>query len=91
MKRIDMKEIDFRALRGVAWVGKAALICLGLLAMLALVATMAVLTPLMVTATAFPATTVWQKREWRGRRHGRTASELSAPREAVASRGQQGR
>jgi hypothetical protein len=72
-------------------VGRAALLCLGLLAMLALVFTMAVLTPLMLAASAFPATTARQKRELRGRRHGRTPSELSAPRKAVTSQGQQAR
>ena len=91
MKGTDMKVTDSRALRGVAWVGKAALFCLGLIAMLALVVTVAVLTPLMLTATAFPATTVWQKRDLRGRRHGRATSEPSVPRKAVAAQWQQGR
>jgi hypothetical protein len=36
MKGIDMKETNCRAFRGVAWVGKAVLFCLGLLTILAL-------------------------------------------------------
>ncbi len=80
-----MKEINSRAFRGVAWVGKAVLLCLGLLAMLALAVMMAVLTPVMLTATALPATTVRQKRDLRGRRHGGNTSKLSVQRKAVAS------
>jgi hypothetical protein len=93
MKGISMKVTDSRAFRGVAWMGKAALFCLGPIAMLALVAVIVVLTPVMLAATALPATPPWPKpkRELRGRRHGRTTSGLSAPRKAVASRGQQGR
>jgi hypothetical protein len=90
MKGIEMKEINSRAARGVAWVGKAALFCLGLFAMLALVVMMAVITPVMLTAIALPATTVWQKRHLRGRRDSGKTSEFSAPRKAVASQGQQG-
>ena len=56
MKGIGMKEINRRAFRGVGWVGKVALFCLGLLAMLALVVVMSVLTPVMLTAIALPAT-----------------------------------
>jgi hypothetical protein len=85
MKGISMKVTDSRAFRGVAWVGKAALFCLGLIAMLALVVVIVVLTPVMLAATALPGTPPWPKRELRGRRHGSTTSGLSAPRKAVAS------
>ena len=90
-ERISMKVNDSRAFRGDTWAGKAALFCLGLIAMLALVVMIVALTSVMLAATAFPATPPWPKRELRGRRHGRTTSGLSAPREAVASQGQQGR
>lgn len=86
-----MKETNSWVLRGLAWMGKAALFCLGLLAMLALVVVIAVLTPVLLAATVFPATTVWQKRNLRGWRYGGNTPKLSAPREAVASHGQQGR
>lgn len=88
---MDTQEIDSREFRGVAWVGKAALFCLGLLAMLALVFMMAILVPVMLTAIAYPAITEWQKRYPRGRRHGGNISQLSSPSKPVASRGQQER
>lgn len=91
MKGINMKVTGSRALRGVTWVSKVALSCLGLLAMLALVVVIVVLTPVMLAATAFPATTLRPKRGLGARRHGRTAPELPAPRKAMASQGQQGR
>jgi hypothetical protein len=91
MKGIDMKEIDRLALRGVGWMGKAALFCLGFLAMLALLVVMSVLTAVMLTATVLPATAVRQKRDLRGRRDDGNTSEFSAPREIVASLAQQGR
>jgi hypothetical protein len=70
MKAIDMQEIDSRTFRGVAWVGKAALFCLGLFAMLALVSMMAILLPVMLTAIAYPPITKWQRRYPTGLRHG---------------------
>lgn len=80
-----MKETDSQAFRGVAWVGKAAQLCLALLAMLALVVVVAVLAPVMLTSAALPATMAWQKRHRSDRRHGRTTSEILAPRKAAAS------
>ena len=68
MKGIYMKEIKHLALRGVGWVGKAAQLSLGLLAMLALVVVMAVLTVVVLTATALPATAVRHKRWPKGKR-----------------------
>jgi hypothetical protein len=85
MKGIDMKEINHRAFRGVVWVGKATLFCLGLLAMLALVVVMTILTPVMLAATILPAPAVRWKRDPRGRRDSRNTPEISAPRKAVAS------
>ena len=85
MKGIDTKEIDRLASRGVAWLGKATLFCLGLLAMLALVVVLGVLTAVMMAATALPATVVRQKRALKGRRASTNTSEISAPRKAVAS------
>ena len=87
MKAIDMQEIDPRAFRGVVWVGRAALFCLGLLAMLALVFMMAILVPVMLAAMAYPAITDWQRRYPRGRRHGGKISQLSSPRITAASEG----
>jgi len=90
MKGIDMKnEGRSRALLGIASVGRAALLLLGLLAMLVLVSVMAVLVPVVLTATAFPAIAAWQKRYPIARRHRGSSSEPSAPRGAAASQGQQ--
>ena len=58
MKGIYMKEIKHLTLRGVGWVGKAVLLSLGLLAMLAQVVVMSVLTVVVLTATVLPATGV---------------------------------
>ena len=79
MKGIDMKDDgNHRAFRGVASVGRAALLLLGLLAMLVLVSVMAILVPVVLTATALPAITAWRKRlPWVGRRG--SISEPSAP------------
>jgi hypothetical protein len=85
MKEIDMKQINRLVWRGVAWVGRAVLFCLGLLAMLALVVVMGVLTAVMLAATALPATVVRQKRDLSGRRDSENTPELSATRKAVAS------
>ena len=85
MKKIYMKEVDRQALSGVGWVGKAVLFCLGLLAMLALVVELSVLTVVMLTATVLPTTVMWQKRDLRGGRDSGNTSEFSTPREAVAS------
>jgi hypothetical protein len=49
-----MKKNNSWALRVVAWTGKAALFCLGLLAMLALIVLVAVLSPVMLAATVIP-------------------------------------
>ena len=65
---IYMKEIKHLVLRGVGWVGKAALLSMGLLAMLALVVVMGVLTAVTLTATALPVTAVRHKRWLKGRR-----------------------
>ena len=91
MKGIDMKVTGSRTFRAVTWVSKVALSCLGLLAVLALFVVIVVLTPVMLAATAFPVAAPWPKRRPRGRRHGMRTSVLPAPREAVASQGQQGR
>jgi hypothetical protein len=85
MKGIDMSEIKRRALAGVELVGKGALLCLGLLAMAALVVVMGVLMVVMLIATALPATSVRLKHDLMGRRDRKTTSELSAPRNPVPS------
>jgi hypothetical protein len=78
MKGIDMKEIHRWALRAIVGVSKAALFCLGLLAMCALVVVATVLTAVMLAATILPATAGRQKRDleqrhpqkgFRGHRH----------------------
>ena len=89
MKEIDMKEIGMKkinrlALGGVTWVGKAALFCLGLVAMATLVVVMSVLTAVMLMATALPAPAVRHKRELRGRPDSTNASEIPAPRKKAA-------
>lgn len=89
VKRVNIKVTGSRALFGVAWVGKAALSCFGLVAALALVLVIFVLTPVMLATIALCATTPRPKRKPTARRHGSTTSGLSAPRKAVASRGQQ--
>ncbi len=89
MRSVNTKVTDSRALRGVVWVAKAALSCFGLVAILALVLVIVVLTPVMLATIALQATKPWPKRELRSRRHGETTSELSVPRKAVASHGQQ--
>ena len=59
---------------------------LGLLAMLALVVVMGVLTLVVLTATVLHATTVRHKRGLKGRRERANIPEISAPRKkAVAS------
>ena len=85
-----MNVINAWARRVVAWVGRAALLCLGLFAMLTLAVTVAVLMPVMLAATAFPAITVRRKRPTRARRRGGT-SKPPAPRTVVAFQGQQKR
>jgi hypothetical protein len=49
-----MKKINPRAFRVAAWVGRAALLSMGLIAMLVLVVLVAVLTPVMLMASATP-------------------------------------
>ena len=90
MEGIDMKVTGSRTFRGVTWLSRAALSCLGLLAMLALVLVIVVLTPVMLATIALHLTTPWPKRGPRGWRHGRTTLVLPVPRKAVASQGQQG-
>jgi hypothetical protein len=86
MKGIDMKEINRVALGGVAWMGKVALLCLGILAIFALMVVMSVQTAVMLTAIALPKTAVWHKRELKVRRDSTNTSEISAPRKkAMAS------
>ena len=82
-------EINRRAFRRVVWVGKAAQFCSGLLAMLALVVVMGVLTVVMLAATTLPVTAVRQKQDLRGRRDsGNTTTDFAGPYKEVASRGQ---
>ena len=89
MKGIDMEATDSQAYRGVTRVGKWALLCWGLVAMLALVVVVAVLTPVMLAA-ALTATMMQQRGGPRGRRFGGSTSNLSASHKAVASQGQPG-
>ncbi len=80
-----MKQINRGAFRGVAWLAKAAQFSLGTLAMLALVLMIGVLTAVMLMATVLPVSAVRRKRDPRVRRDSGNASEISAPRKAVAS------
>ena len=88
MEKTVMQAIDSRAFRGVEWVGKAALFCLGLLTILALVVVMTCLTAVMLMATALPATAGWKKHGLRSRRDSTNTSEFSELRKAVAPEGQ---
>ena len=86
MKGTHMKEIKHLTLRGLGLVSEAALLSLGFVAMAALVVVMGLLTAVMLTATALPATAVSNKRELRGRRESKNTAGISAPRKkAVAS------
>lgn len=80
-----MKEINHRAIRGIGWVGKAALLCLGILAMLAVLVAASLLMAVMLMATVLPATAKRHKRKLGDRRESRNTSELPAPRKALAS------
>jgi hypothetical protein len=83
MNKMNAKEIDHRALSGVAWTGRAALFCLGLSAMLALLVVTALLAPVMLAAAIVPATVA----QWtpKGRRDAGNTAESPAPRKAMAS------
>ncbi len=83
MEMIDTKRAGRPALRGVAWAGKAALFCLGLLAMLALVVVTGVLAVVMLAATVLPAPAVGRSRGSGDRRVGPSAQEFSATRKAL--------
>jgi hypothetical protein len=85
MKGIYIKEITHLALRGVGWVGKAALLSPGLLTMLALVIVMGVLSAVMLTSTALPATAVRHKLGLMGRRDTANIPEISAPRKKTVA------
>lgn len=81
-KEVDMKENNRRALGRVAWVGRAARFCLGLLAVLALIVAITVLTAVMLAATILPPASAGRRRDPGYRRGGEKASE---PRKMVAS------
>ncbi len=66
MKGIHIKEFKHLTLHGVGWIGKAALLSLGFLATLVLIVVMGVLTVVVPTATALPATAVRHKRGLKG-------------------------
>lgn len=85
MNGTDTNVINRKPWHGFAWVGKAALLCLGLLAMLTLVVVMVVLTAVMLTAAILPATAEKPKRVRRGRQASGDASTAAATRKAVVS------
>jgi hypothetical protein len=58
-----MKRMEEQAFRGLAYVGKAALFCIGVFAVLALAVASAVLVPVMLAATIMPAVVVRLRRD----------------------------
>jgi hypothetical protein len=85
MKKIYIKEINTLAVRGSRWVGKAALLSVGLVAMVALVVVMGVLTAVMLIATALPVAAVRHEGELKDKRGRKNTSEISAPREKAVT------
>lgn len=83
MNGTGMKGISRSLLRGFTWAGKAALFCLGLLAMLTLVVMMIVLAAVMLAATILPGAK--PELVLRHRRGSGNASEFAAPQKAVVS------
>ena len=80
-----MKEINTLALRGSRWLGKAALLSVGLVAMVALVVVIGVLTAVMLMATALPVAAVRQEGELKDKRGSTNTSEISVPREKTVT------
>lgn len=83
MDAMKTTEINHRALRTIAWAGRAGLFCLGLLAVLALLVLTALLVPVMLAATMIPTTSAL--RTSKDRRDAGKAAETTAPRKAMAS------
>ena len=71
MKTNDTNGINRRAGRGISRLGWAALLCLGLLAMLTMAVVVVVLAPVVLLATVTPAPK--EKRLRGGGRHGKRA------------------
>jgi hypothetical protein len=69
MKTNDTKGINRRAGRGISRLGRAVLLCLGLLAMLTMAVLVIVLAPVVLLATVTPAPK--EKRIRGGGRHGK--------------------
>ncbi len=81
----DTKTIDCGPLRGFAWVGKGALFCLELLAMLTLVVVMTVLGAVILASVILPAPAARPNRVPGCRQDSGDASTFAAARKAVVS------
>ena len=79
-----MKGIKEQAIRGVVLVGRAALFCMGVFAVLAMAVAVAVLIPVMLVATMLPTTVVGPKRVPSVEQSAGNASEVRTPRMAMA-------
>lgn len=80
-----MKWIKEQALRGLMSVGEAAVFCMGVLAVLALVVATAVLVPVMLAATITPTIVVGLMRDRSAERYAGNVLDVSAARKAVST------
>jgi hypothetical protein len=83
MKKMSAKQNDRWPIRVIAKLGKALLLCLGLLAMLALLLVAAILAPVMIATTLVPVNGTGQGRRPKRRRHGGNIPETPAPRKVA--------
>ena len=77
----DTKGINRRAGRGISRLGRAVLLCLGLLAMLTMAVVVVVLAPVVILATVTPAPK--EKRLRGGGRHGKRTMQRHPHREGT--------
>lgn len=89
MKENDVRRIEEQVFRGLASMGKVALFCMGVLAVLALAFLTVVLVPVMLVATILPTTMAAHKRDRSVERHAGNVLGVAAPRKAVTTSRQQ--
>jgi hypothetical protein len=75
-----MNRIKEQAFRGLAYVGKGALFCMGVFAVLALAAATTVLVPVMLAATIMPTTGAGLRRDQSAERYAGNGLDVSAAR-----------
>jgi hypothetical protein len=85
----SVARIKGQVFRGIAFLGKAALFCTGVSAVLALAIVIAILVPVVLVANILPAAVVGLKRNQSVERYAGNALEVSAPLEAAATSRQQ--